>query len=71
MAEDPFEQARREFRRGVEEHALRMREQMERAREQMHSAMDQARADIERAIRRKKAFEADPARHSYSEEEKA
>ena len=29
------------------------------------------RTDIERAIRRKKAFEADPARHSYSEEEKA
>ena len=28
-------------------------------------------ADIERAIRRKKAFEADPSRHSYSEEEKA
>jgi phage-related protein len=29
------------------------------------------RTDIERAIRRKKAFEADPASHSYSEEEKA
>jgi phage-related protein len=29
------------------------------------------RADIERAIRRKKAFEADPVKHSYSEEEKA
>lgn len=28
------------------------------------------RADIERAIRRKRAFEADPARHSYSEVEK-
>jgi phage-related protein len=27
-------------------------------------------ADIERAIRRKRAFEADPAGHSYSEEEK-
>ena len=26
-------------------------------------------ADIERALRRKKAFEADPAKHSYSEEE--
>ena len=26
--------------------------------------------DIERAIRRRKAFEADPAKHSYSEEEK-
>ena len=26
------------------------------------------KADIERAIRRKKAFEADPARHSYSED---
>ena len=29
------------------------------------------KADIERAIRRKKAFEADPAKHSYFEEEKA
>src|SRR5450759_1729812 len=29
-----------------------------------------SRTDIERAIRRKKAFEADPAGHSYSEEEK-
>ena len=28
-------------------------------------------ADIERALRRKKAFEADPAKHSYSEEEEA
>jgi phage-related protein len=28
------------------------------------------KADIERAIRRKRAFEADPAGHSYSEEEK-
>jgi phage-related protein len=28
-------------------------------------------ADVERAIRRKKAFEADPSRHSYSEEEKS
>ncbi|MGA2740752.1 MAG: type II toxin-antitoxin system RelE/ParE family toxin [Bryobacteraceae bacterium] len=27
------------------------------------------RADIERALRRKKAFEADPSKHSYSEEE--
>ena len=27
------------------------------------------KADIERAIRRKKAFEANPAQHSYSEEE--
>lgn len=27
------------------------------------------RADIERAIRRKKAFEADPQKHSYSEEQ--
>jgi phage-related protein len=27
-------------------------------------------ADIERVLRRKKAFEADPAGHSYSEEEK-
>ena len=27
-------------------------------------------ADIERAFRRRKAFEADPRRHSYSEEEK-
>lgn len=27
-------------------------------------------ADIERAIRRKKAFEADPVKHSYSEQEK-
>jgi len=26
-------------------------------------------ADIERALRRKKAFEADPLRHSFSEEE--
>ena len=29
------------------------------------------RIGVERAIRRKKAFEADPARHSYFEEEKA
>jgi len=29
------------------------------------------KADIERAIRRKKAFEADPVKHSYSEEERA
>jgi phage-related protein len=29
------------------------------------------KADIERAIRRKRVFEADPSRHSYSEEEKA
>ena len=29
------------------------------------------KTDIERSIRRKKAFAADPARHSYSEEEKA
>jgi phage-related protein len=29
------------------------------------------KADIDRAIRRKKAFEADPVKHSYSEEEKA
>jgi phage-related protein len=29
------------------------------------------KADIDRAIRRKRAFEADPARHSHSEEEKA
>jgi phage-related protein len=28
------------------------------------------KADIERAIRRKKAFESDPVGHSYSEEEK-
>jgi len=28
-------------------------------------------ADIERALRRKKAFEADPAKHSYSEAEEA
>ena len=28
-------------------------------------------ADVERTIKRKKAFEADPSRHSYSEEEKA
>ena len=28
------------------------------------------KADIERAIRRKRAFEADPSGHSYSEEEK-
>jgi phage-related protein len=28
-------------------------------------------ADIERALRRKKAFVADPAKHSYSEEEEA
>jgi phage-related protein len=28
-------------------------------------------ADIERALRRKKAFEANPVKHSYSEEEKA
>jgi hypothetical protein len=28
------------------------------------------KADIARAIRRKRAFEADPAGHSYSEEEK-
>jgi hypothetical protein len=27
------------------------------------------KADIERAIRRKKAFEENPAQHSYSEEE--
>jgi phage-related protein len=27
--------------------------------------------DIERALRRKNAFEADPVKHSYSEEEKA
>ena len=32
---------------------------------------DVPKADIERAIRRKKAFEADPAKHSYFEEEKA
>ncbi len=29
------------------------------------------KADIERAIRRKKAFEADPVKHTYSEEERA
>jgi phage-related protein len=29
------------------------------------------KADIDRAIRRKKAFEADPVKHSYSEEERA
>lgn len=29
------------------------------------------KADIERTLRRKKAFEADPVTHSYSEEEKA
>jgi hypothetical protein len=28
------------------------------------------KADIERAIRRKKAFEANPSAHSYAEEEK-
>jgi hypothetical protein len=28
------------------------------------------KADIERAIRRRKAFEASPSAHSYSEEEK-
>jgi phage-related protein len=28
------------------------------------------RADIERAVRRKRAFESDPVRHSYSEEER-
>ena len=27
------------------------------------------KADLDRAIRRKKAFEADPVKHSYSEEE--
>jgi hypothetical protein len=47
--EDPFDEASREFRRAMEQHARRMREEMDRAREEMRNAMDRARAEKEEA----------------------
>ena len=47
--EDPFDEAGKEFRRAMDQHARRMREEMDRAREEMRTAMDQCRADIEDA----------------------
>lgn len=49
MDEDPFERAGKDFKRMMEKHAARMRDEMQRAAAEMRAAMDRARAEMERA----------------------